>query len=121
GGLNAAYLLDLYDRYRADPRAVDPQTRAFFEAAGPPDGGEGSSQVAQSPGQGAGEARRPPSPEPAAWGAANVGLVAGAVALAMAIRAYGHRAARLDPLGREPPGDPELLPETYGLREADLA
>ena len=37
------------------------------------------------------------------------------------IAAYGYRAAQLDPLGSRPAGDPELLAETHGLSEADLA
>ena len=40
--------------------------------------------------------------------------------MATGIREYGHRAARLDPLGSPPPGDPELEPATHGLRETDL-
>lgn len=31
-GPNAGYVLELYDRYREDPDAVDAATRALFEA-----------------------------------------------------------------------------------------
>jgi 2-oxoglutarate dehydrogenase E1 component len=99
-GPNAAYLADLYDRYRVDPQAVSADVRALFERWGPPpvDG-----------------LAAPAAPT------ADLRLVAGAVALVTAIRAYGHRAAQLDPLGSPPPGDNDLLAETHGIREADLA
>ncbi len=37
-----------------------------------------------------------------------------------AIRFYGHAAARLDPLGGEPVGDPALSPEAHGVTDDDL-
>jgi len=98
-GPNAAYVLELYERYRRDPHSMDPVTREAFarlavpvEDSGPPAGG--------------------PAPEPA--------KIAGAVNLAQAIRGYGHLAARLDPLGRPPHGDPSLEPSAHGLSEEDL-
>ncbi|HZU06059.1 MAG TPA: 2-oxoglutarate dehydrogenase E1 component [Chloroflexota bacterium] len=102
---NLAYLQELYERYRADPATVSAEVRAAFEQWGAPDG-----QTALAPAA-AGLPAAPWTPQ----------QVAGAVALATAIRAYGHRAARLDPLGREPPGDPALRAETHGLREEELA
>jgi 2-oxoglutarate dehydrogenase E1 component len=45
----------------------------------------------------------------------------GVVNLASAIREYGHLAATIDPLGlSNPPGDPSLELESYGLNEAEL-
>jgi multifunctional 2-oxoglutarate metabolism enzyme len=41
--------------------------------------------------------------------------VAAAMALVKAYRHFGHLAARLDPLGSAPPGDPALDPEPLGL------
>ena len=41
--------------------------------------------------------------------------VAAAMSLVKAHRTHGHRAARLDPLGSEPPGDPALDPKPLGL------
>ena len=35
-GLNRGYVLELYERYRQDPTAVDPGTRALFETWTPP-------------------------------------------------------------------------------------
>src|SRR5437773_2584153 len=41
--------------------------------------------------------------------------VAAAMALVAAYRSHGHLAARLDPLGSAPPGDPSLDPVNHGL------
>lgn len=110
-GLNAAYLQDLYERYLADPAAVPPETRRFFETQGAPTV----------------SALEPPVTTPARAAAVpsvpsgiNPALIAGAVTLATAIRGHGYRAARLDPLGSDPPGDATLSLEMYGLTESDL-
>jgi 2-oxoglutarate dehydrogenase E1 component len=47
--------------------------------------------------------------------------VAAAMALVDAYRTHGHLAARLDPLGTEPVGDPALDPATLGLTDAVMA
>ncbi len=47
--------------------------------------------------------------------------VAAAMALVRAIRRLGHRAAHLDPLGGEPPGDPSLDPAPLDLTPDALA
>jgi 2-oxoglutarate dehydrogenase E1 component len=104
-GPNAGYLQELYERFLTDPNSVDGATRAFFERAGAPE----TAAIAGAP-----AALHVP-------GAYDAALVAAAGALAASIRDYGHRAAHLDPLGSEPPGDTELIPETHGLTEADLA
>ena len=97
-GPNAGYVLELYERYRQNPEAVDPVTRQVFE------------QWTPRAGNGA---------APAAAGVDVTTLMA-AGNLARAIRRVGHRASRLDPLGSDPPGDPQLDPATHGLSEADL-
>src|SRR5438132_69722 len=51
---------------------------------------------------------------------AEVSAAAAAAALAQSIRLFGHRGARLDPLGSEPPGDPHLDYGAHGLTEEDL-
>jgi 2-oxoglutarate dehydrogenase E1 component len=60
---------------------------------------------------------------PAAPGldAGRLSAAAAAAALAQAIRLFGHRGAQLDPLGSEPPGDPQLDYGAHGLDEATLA
>jgi 2-oxoglutarate decarboxylase len=47
--------------------------------------------------------------------------VVAAGALVRSYRTVGHRAARLDPLGSQPPGDPSLDPATWGLTAAAMA
>lgn len=105
-GPNAAYILDLYDRYQQDPKAVDEATRAFFEGWTPP--------TAEPDGAAA------PVAEAIAAPATDFAKIMGAVNLAQAIRDYGHLAARLDPLGTRPPGDPTLNPAAHNLTEDDL-
>jgi multifunctional 2-oxoglutarate metabolism enzyme len=60
-----------------------------------------------------------PTPvQPAATGAIDEALlqaVQAATSIVKAHRMHGHLAARLDPLGSEPPGDPALDPETVNL------
>jgi 2-oxoglutarate decarboxylase len=77
---------------------------------------------------GASAGAAPPTPAPAPTQAApppGAGLdpraVAAAVALVRAYRSFGHLAARLDPLGSEPPGDPALEPEPLGLTPEAMA
>ncbi|MDQ3514770.1 MAG: 2-oxoglutarate dehydrogenase E1 component [Chloroflexota bacterium] len=114
-GPNAGYVLELYDRYQADPDGVDAETGAYFAALDPA----------------AIRALAGPSPTPtdqdkvpavaSTASPADVQQIAGVVNLTIAIREYGHLAVRLDPLGSEPPGAPELLPEAHGLTESILA
>src|SRR5713101_6529889 len=94
-GPNAGYVAELYERYRRDPLSVDPAARQLFEHWAPPDGLVPS--LAMGP------------------AAPDLSKIVGAVNLAQAIRGFGHLAARLDPLGDAPPGDPALLPENHGL------
>lgn len=98
-GPNAAYVLELYERYRLDPEGTDSALREAFAGFAPP-------------AEAAGPLPAGPAGDPA--------KIAGVVNLAQAIRGYGHLAARLDPLGRPPHGDPSLEPAAHGLDEADL-
>ena len=105
-GPNAGYVLDLYDRYRADPASVDDDTRALFEQwtpDAPPVNGSAPVTVSQTAGE-----------------KFDINTIVGAVNLAQALREYGHLAAAIDPLGRPAPGDPSLDFAFHGLREADL-
>ena len=36
-GINAGYVLELYEQYRRNPDSVDPDTRKAFESWTPPD------------------------------------------------------------------------------------
>lgn len=97
-GQNAGYLAELLERLQSAPSSIDAEMASLLRQIGPPpDGGAH------------------PGPE------TDDGLkIAGAVGLAKAIRAYGHKAAQLDPLGSPPPGDPALAAEAHGIREDDL-
>jgi 2-oxoglutarate dehydrogenase E1 component len=97
-GLNIGYVVELYERYRHNPESVDPATRAVFETWRPVDARDADERAA-------------PEQMLAAVGAAN---------LAECIRRYGHLAARIDPLGSRPPGDPSLSPDAHGMSEDDL-
>jgi 2-oxoglutarate dehydrogenase E1 component len=102
-GPNAGYVLDLYERYLQDPASVDEGWRSFFQAFSP---------------------TLPETPAAPAQGAAPAGVevqrIVAAHELAEAVRARGHTAARLSPLGGDPIPDPALRPEHHGLAEADL-
>jgi len=98
-GPNAGYVLDLFERYRQDPAAVDAASRAAFAGWTPP-------ATAAGP-------RRASEPD--------VSAAAATAALAQGIRLFGHLGAQLDPLGAPPPGDPQLDPATHGVSQQELA
>ena len=133
--LNNGYAQLLLDEYLDNPDSVPPEWRELFER------GDGE-LIASRPGlarllEAATAANghtappeAPPAPPPAAPAAvASAEVVpappavavdeellegvSAAAALVRAYRAYGHLAARLDPLGSEPPGEPALDPERY--------
>src|SRR5438874_3379159 len=119
--VNSGYARSLLEQYLENPEAVPSEWRALFES------GDGD-LIEALPGL----ARRlenrrgtnghaDPTPEPAPPAAteptpsapdeALLGGVAAAMSLVKALRTHGHLAARLDPLGSEPVGDPALEPE----------
>ena len=97
-GVNAGYVLELYERYRQDPESVDPATREVFASWAPAEAVDASSKPASPP----------------------IHVIVGAANLAESIRRYGHLAARIDPLGSTPPGDPSLSPRAHGITDDDL-
>ena len=128
-GLNSGYARLLLEDYLENPDAVPAEWRELFESGD-------SALVASHPGllrlletldRGNGHPPAPPAPPPApevsqpaesapaATAAVTgeidetlLGGVAAAMALVKAHRMHGHLAARLDPLGSEPLGDPAL-------------
>jgi 2-oxoglutarate dehydrogenase E1 component len=100
GGVNAGYVLELYERYRQNPDSVDAATRKAFESWTPTELATGPVAAGQS--------------------LPNVQVIVGAANLAESIRRYGHLAARLDPLGTDPVGDPSLSPHSHGITDEDL-
>src|SRR4051794_16180999 len=111
-GPNAGYVLELYDRYLADPSSVDAESHAFFTTLDP---AEVAAALAPSRTATATSAATA-APVTAAI---DVDRVVGAAALAQAIREYGHLAASIDPLGTPLPGAPELDPSFHGISESD--
>jgi 2-oxoglutarate dehydrogenase E1 component len=105
-GPNAGYVIELYDRYRQDPQSVDPATRAFFEQWVPPT----ADMLPQSQAE----------PQPASASPLDVAHIVGAARLIRYIRELGHLAARIDPLGSEPPVAPGLQLDVHGVTEDDL-
>src|SRR5688572_18105269 len=111
-GVNAGYILELYERYRQNPESVDPATREAFKSWTPTEletelaGPKGPARHGAHPGD-------VTTPN-------DVRVVVGAANLVSSIRRFGHLAARLDPLGSEPPGDPSLSPGAHGITDEDL-
>ena len=115
-GLNAGFARDLLEDYLENPAAVPSEWRELFESGR-------SDLVATHPGlvrllelAGNGHPEAPAAAPAEPTEAPPVtdellGAVAAAMALVKAHRMHGHLAARLDPLGSEPPGDPALEPE----------
>jgi 2-oxoglutarate dehydrogenase E1 component len=118
-GLNTGYAALLLEQYLDNPAAVPEEWRDLFES-------EPEALLQRQPGlarlleraaaDGDGRAAHiapqpAPASEPATIDDELLGGVAAAMALVKAFRMVGHLAARLDPLGSEPPGDPALEPE----------
>ena len=97
-GPNLGYILELYERYREDPNAVDESTRKLFERWSPTD--VASARVTSQ----------------------NLLSITGAANLAQAIRVYGYLSANLDPLDDPPDTStiPLLTPEFHKINEEDL-
>ncbi|MGH2535306.1 MAG: 2-oxoglutarate dehydrogenase E1 component [Thermomicrobiales bacterium] len=116
-GPNAGYVLELYDQYLADPASVDAATRAFFATFDATPISVNGATATRTPST---VTTTAPARTTAAPTAADIQKIVGAATLAVAIREYGHLAARLDPLGSEPPGAPEIDAATHNLTDADL-
>src|SRR5215208_4519790 len=110
-GLNAGFAQAVLDEYLENPDAVPVEWRALFESGDSPllEALPGLARLLEARNGGNGHA----TVEPAAPTVDEelLGGVAAAMALVKAFRTHGHLAARLDPLGSEPPGDPALEPE----------
>lgn len=98
-GPNAAFVLELYERYRLDPESVDKETRSLFERWGPP-----SEEMTVTP---AAATRVQPS-------ISEIESAGAVVDYARSIRERGHLLAQLDPLGGDGLGQtppPLMAPE----------
>ena len=128
-GVNAGYARLLLDEYLDNPESVPPEWRALFESGqtdllrGLPGLArllERLPETATGNGQGNGHAALA-GQRGAEVDRELIGAVAAAMALVKAHRMHGHLAARLDPLGRQPEGDPALDPEPLGLTKELMA
>ena len=120
-GYNAGYAQELYEQFARNPESVSPQWRAIF-----------SQELDQLVAEGLIIPEAPASPPVPAAGA-DVGSgrhtaedsrllprIAQASALIQAFRDHGHQLARIDPLGSDPPGHPQLDPAFFGTSMEDL-
>jgi 2-oxoglutarate dehydrogenase E1 component len=125
-GLNTGYAALLLEQYLDNPGAVPEEWRDLFESEPgvllqrhPGLARLLERAAADGDGHAAPGATPPPAPPPEPAPAPAVaeedkellGGIAASMSLVKAIRMHGHLAARLDPLGSEPPGDPALEPE----------
>src|SRR6476660_6033638 len=125
-GLNTGYAALLLEQYLDNPGAVPEEWRDLFESEpevllqrhpglarllerAAADGDGHAAPVATPPPASAPEPALPPAV--AEEDKELLGGIAASMSLVKAIRMHGHLAARLDPLGSEPPGDPALEPE----------
>ena len=114
--LNAGYAGQLLEQYLENPSSVPPEWRALFERGErrPRHGPSGARQAARGLGRRQRPDRGTGARAPAETDEVLLNAVAAAASLVRATRTHGHRAARLDPLGTEPSGDPSLEPERLG-------
>ena len=141
-GPNAGYVEELFQRYLADPDSVSAHWGSVFAKEAAARGL--SPTAAPEPARPAEPSRRPARvPEPAPAKDAPAGpappsasapqrsatlramqellhLVARATSLVQAFRDHGHQLARIDPLGSDPPGHPQLDPSFFGTSMEQL-
>ena len=104
---NDGYIAEAYESFRRDPSSVEESWRQFFRFA------ESLSGASQSISTGSlADAQK--------VDASILRKVAASASLVQSIRAFGHLAAHIDPLGNTPPGTSELTLEFHGLTDDDL-
>ncbi|HSJ06695.1 MAG TPA: 2-oxoglutarate dehydrogenase E1 component [Longimicrobiales bacterium] len=118
---NAAYVQAMFEQYLQNPSSVDEAWRQYFAGEAGTRGllgadGRSGETAALPDAMDARAATRPAPPDITELRAARA-----AGELVDAYRLHGHRAARLDPLGSEPPGHPMLEPGFHGISADALA
>ncbi len=115
--LNAGFAGQLLEQYLENPASVPEEWRTLFERGDPAELlalQPGLVRLLETHANGATVAAEQPHAAVAVEKEVDeelLGGVAAAMALVKAYRTHGHLAAKLDPLGSEPPGDPALEPE----------
>jgi len=108
-GPNAGYVLEQYELYKQNPESVDAEFRDWFDR---------HHEYVQA------YVEATPVPAgasmPDSTNAVDNEHAIAAARLIRYIREIGHLAARIDPLGSNPPGDPSLSLSYHGVSEADL-
>jgi len=135
---NAAYVQFLYEEFARNPNSVPEAWRSFFSQgpaaamdAGllvpetlvrecPPPASPSLPAEKRTPSTDP-EGEPPTTPQDTEAVHRLLQLVARAAALVQAFREHGHQMARLDPLGSEPPGHPQLDPSFFGTSMEELA
>ncbi len=148
--LNAAYAQAMFEQYARNPESVPDGWQRYFGDGGSRAESDGlivpeqlnghrqSVTAVVAPPQAATAPVAPTAPTPtiAATPATRVSdegspdvneslrralpVVSRAAALLQAFRDHGHRLARIDPLGSEPPGHPQLTPSFFGTTMEEL-
>ena len=140
---NAAYAQAMFEQYARNPESVPEAWRKLFADGGHRAIAEGLFVPDQLNGHrvGAETSARPPAPERLPAGEVLPGLesaaqshsdaaehlrralpmISRAAALIQAFRDHGHQLARLDPLGSDPIGHPQLNPAFHGTTMEELA
>ncbi len=103
-GPNAAYLLEQYEIYAQTPELVEPELRNWFKALTAPLENDISDSAAADTND----------------STIGVTTAISAARLIRYIREVGHLAAKIDPLGKTPMGDPALELEYHGLTHKQL-
>ncbi|HEY6094531.1 MAG TPA: 2-oxoglutarate dehydrogenase E1 component [Gallionellaceae bacterium] len=117
-GANAAFVEEKYEAWLANPAAVEPEWRQYFDSLQTTPGA--AQEVAHSPIQRA-FAALPTMPEASTADASHERKQVAVLQMINAYRFLGARIANLDPLNRHAkPEVPELTLAHYGLSEADL-
>ena len=109
-GPNLGYVLEQYDLYQENPDEVDPELKEFFAQSGPPPEGEQTKSSVSSP-----QVSTAPKGEEL-----SMEKIMAAVRFSENIRAYGHLAAKINPLNDEPLDNVLIHLERYGLTADDL-
>ena len=114
-GPNAGLVIELYEQYQADPNSVDAATRAYFANFTP--------DLPKTPESSSTPEVRDTTFAPASSTMSRPGdiqKIVGTARLCRMIRETGHTAASIDPLGKEPKGDPDLEMSTHEISADDL-